>query len=316
MNKIINAIKKYQSIAVLTHISEDADAICSALALKAALEETGKRADVYISAPLEERLKFIGKDMIVFESEKEYPSYELCICLDSGDLDRLGERIAIFKSAGCTMNIDHHCTNPKYAEINYVIGDASSTGEIIYDLLSAAKIKITKRIAELLYSAIASDTGCFKYSCASPSTMRAAAALMEYGIDHAELCRRLFDTEERNEMQLKGYIMENIHEYFGGRLCIAAADEELFARFGVDEKNVGDLVNIPRCLKGCELAISIRAVDGKCKISFRSAGKYDVSKIAAAIGGGGHKMAAGATVGGGVNETEKMLVEALKKYML
>lgn len=316
MNKIINAIKKYKSIAILTHISEDADAICSALALKAVLEEAGKKADVYISAPIEERLKFIGGDMIIFEGDKEYPPYELCICLDSGDLGRLGERIKIFENAECTMNIDHHCTNPEYAEINYVIGDASSTGEIIYDLLSAAKIKITKRIAELLYSAIASDTGCFKYSCASPSTMRAAAALMECGIDHAELCRRLFDTEEKSEMRLKGYIMENIHEYFGGRLCIAAADADLFARFGADEKNVGDLVNIPRRVKGCEIAISIRAVGDKCKISFRSAGKYDVSEMAAAIGGGGHKMAAGATIGGGVDETEKMLVDALKKYML
>lgn len=315
MKDIIDKIEEKSKIAILTHISEDADAVCSALALKEACDNMGKTADIYISDNLEERLEFLSGEMIVFEKEKIYPAYELCVCVDCGDLKRLGERIIIFENSECTINIDHHCTNPEYADFNYVLGEASSTGEIIYNLLTKMKVKLTKRIAELLYAAIASDTGSFKYSCTSADTMRAAAKLMELDIDYVNICRCLFDTESRNEMRLKGHIMENIHEYFNGKVCIAVADEKLFKHFGVDEKNIGDLVNIPRRIKGCEIAISVKMIGDKCKISFRSAGKYDVAEFAASLGGGGHKMAAGATISGEIEEIESMLVKKLGKYM-
>lgn len=292
--KIINLIQSSETIAVLTHVSEDADALGSAAAFAFAVETMGKKADIYVNEMPEERLSIIKREFIVYGGECDL-QYDLCVCLDCGDKKRIGTRSAIFDSAKHTVNIDHHYTNPNYAEENLVIGDASSTAEILYDLLVRMGAEITKQIAECLYIAIVSDTGCFKYGSASPDTLRTAAALMETGFDHAEICRKLFDTEKRNLMRFNGHIMENVHEYFDGRLCIVSAKAEMFEKYGLEEKDTGDMVNIPRSVEGCEIAVSIKE-SKKIKLSFRSNGVYDVAMLAEKFGGGGHKMAAGAAI--------------------
>lgn len=310
-DNIIKLINNSENVAILTHISEDADALGSAAAFAFAVRNFGKKADIYVSEKPEDRLSVIGESFIVYDGDDG--KYDLCVCLDCGDMARLGERTKIFEAAEHTINIDHHYTNPKYAEENLVVGDASSTGEILYDLLTEMGAEITDDIARCIYIAIVGDTGCFKYSNTSPKTMRTAACLMEKSFDHADICRRLFDTERRGVMRFKGYVMENIHEYFGGRLCIAAADKNVFERCGLEEKETGDMVNIPRAVEGCEIAASIKDV-GKIKLSFRSNGKYDVSGLAEKFGGGGHKMASGAALeNGDTAEVEARIVSECKK---
>ncbi len=316
MDKAVKMIKAAKKIAILTHISEDADAIGSAFAFADAVSQEEKIADIYISAEPESRVKFLGKDYIIFDEQAEIPDYDLCVCLDSADLLRLGKREKIFKSAKATLNIDHHFTNTRYADENYVEGDASSTGELIYSLIEKMGMNITPRIAECLYSAIASDTGCFKYSSVTPKTMQIAADLLKIGIDHAGICRLLFDTEPKNVLMLKGHIMKNIREYFNGTLCLVAVTNEEFESFNAPEKDTGDIVNIPRMVEGCEIAASIRQTPERIKVSFRSNGKYDVSEIAKAFGGGGHKMASGATITNkSIADAEKMVVEECRKYL-
>lgn len=309
---IIKLIKSSENIAVLTHISEDADALGSAAAFAFVLESMGKKSDVYISESPEERLSVIKKQFIVYKGE-DTPKYDLCVCLDCGDKDRMGKRAVIFDNAEHTVNIDHHYTNPCYAEENLVIGDASSTAEILYNLFRCMDVEITEQIAECLYIAIVSDTGCFKYNCASPDTLRTAAQLMETGFDHAEICRRLFDTEKRSVMRFNGYVAENLHDYFGGRLCIATVEREVFEKYGVDENETGDMVNIPRSAEGCEIAVSVKE-SKKIKLSFRSNGRYDVAVLAEKFGGGGHKMAAGAAIDGiSVKEAEEKIVSLCRE---
>ena len=294
MSDVIALINGAKEIAVLTHISEDADSIGSAMAFSAVMEGIGKKVDIYVSDKIEKRLAFLGDEYIVYSGNAK--EYELCVCLDCGDLKRLGVREEIFKKAKKTANIDHHYTNPCYADANYVQGDASSTGEILYKLFCEMKLEINKRAALCLYVAIASDTGGFRYRNTTPDTMRAAAALMEKGIDHAGLCSLLFEKNEENVMNITGYFMQNIHKYKDGKICIVLSDDALLEKYAVSEKDIGEIVNIPRMLIGCEIAASVRGVGDKVKISLRSNGKYDVSKIAQRLGGGGHKMASGITL--------------------
>ncbi len=315
MDRIKKLIINSSKAAILTHISEDADALGSAAAIKSALSALGKKADIYISAEIENRLKFMDVDCIIYNDEK-IPPYDLCICVDCGDLKRLGNRIKIFEAAEHTVNIDHHVTNISYAEENLVVGAASSAGEIVYGVIKSLGVEITKEIAFYLYTAISSDSGCFKYSSVTPETMRIAADLIETGIDHAEICRKLFDTETRNVIRLKGHIAENLHEYEDGKICVAAADDDMLKKYDVKEKDLGDLVNIPRKVEGCEIAVSVREANGKIKVSLRSDGKYDVSAIALSYGGGGHKRAAGITLEGiGIDEAEKQIVADCKKEL-
>lgn len=294
MEKIIKAIKKAQHIVILGHISEDADSVGSALAMRAVLENMGKDAVAYLSAPPEKRLAFLAEDMPVFESDDT--EYDLCICVDCGDLGRLGKRQAVFDSAKTTVSIDHHITNTNFAQINLVVPDACATGEILYDLFSKMCGKIDKKTASYLFAAIASDTGSFKYSNVTPKTFMTAAKLIEYGIDNAYISRKLFDTEEESVMRFKGYLMGNVRTEYNGQVSVVAVRSGEFEKFGIEEKDCSDIVNIARQVSTAKIAVSLRQTNGKIKISFRSDGDYDVGAVAGKFGGGGHKAASGATV--------------------
>ena len=297
MENIIKIIKESKSIAILGHESEDADSVGSSLALMTALRNMGKSADVFLSAPLEKRLEFLDTDGLFTEIAED--SYDLCLCVDSGDIQRLGKRYAIFENAKHTLNIDHHATNTFFAEFNLVKADISSAGEIVFDVIECLGAEIDKTIATYLYTAIASDTGSFKYSNVKSETFIKAAKLLEKGIDNAYISRMLFDTDEESVLRFKGYLMNKIVTYFMGKLTVISVSDDEFTKFGVDEKDMSDIVNIARSVKGTEIAVSARETGGKVKLSFRSNGKYEVDGIAQVFGGGGHKMASGATIVGG-----------------
>lgn len=307
MKKIAGKIKNAEKIVIAAHINEDADAVGSSFALTEALRDAGKSVMLYMSEEPEDRLKFLKCDYEIYTGE-ELPEQELFIALDSADEERLGARKALLLRSP-SVSVDHHYTNTRYADVNYVDGEASSTGELVYFLIKELELPITRRIAEFLYISISGDTGSFKYSCTTPTTMRVAAELLECGIEHAELARRLYESEKPEAVRLKGYVMSSVKSFFGGKLNMTVLDKEIFAKFGVDEKNAGDLVNIPRTIEGTEIAVSVRETEEKIKLSFRSNGKYNVSEIAAHFGGGGHVMAAGAAVyGKTLAETEEEIV--------
>lgn len=294
MKKLAEIIKESRDIAILGHISEDADSVGSSLAMKYVLENMGKTADVILSAPLEKRLEFISAEFLYPADAKE--QYDLCICLDCADGARLGERKAVFETAKNTALIDHHMTNKGFADLNYIVPDASATGEILFDIFGGIGAGIDRQVAECLFIAIASDTGSFKYSNVSPKTMRIAAELLEKGIDNAYISRMLFDTETEKAMHFKGELMSRVETYYEGRLSLIAVRSEEFESSGVAEKDMGDIVNIPRMVQGAEIAVSVRETKDRIKLSFRSNGRYDVGTLAQGFGGGGHKMASGASV--------------------
>lgn len=294
MNSVIDLIKKADTIAILGHDSEDADSVGSCYATKLALIGMGKKAECYFSDVPEIRLEFLGKNFILYD-ENNIPKVDLCLCLDTADLTRIGKRKTIFEAAKMTACIDHHETNKGFANANYIDADAPAAGEIIYTLLCEMGAIITKEIARNLFAAISADTGSFKYSNVRPGTMEIVAELLKLDINHAEIARKLFDTEPLSVVKFKGEIMNNVEQYLGGKLNIVTASRELLSKYDVKEKDSGDIVNIARGVEGCEVAVSVREADDRIKISFRSNGKYSVSEIAARFGGGGHKMAAGAS---------------------
>lgn len=312
MDSIIEKLRKSRRAAVLAHTSEDPDALGSCMAMCCALRAIGNEPVCYLSDEVDRGMRFIGGEYIVYDGTNAR-EHDLCVCLDCGDKLRLGERDAIFDSCPVSVNIDHHYTNDNFADDNYVEGKAAATGEILYKLFTKMGIEITQEIAMYLYIAISADTGGFKYSCASPDTMRIAASLMETGIDHAELARLLFDTESIEDVRLKGFLMSNIHTYCGGKLNVVCVDEETLEKFGA-EGGGSDFVNIPRRIEGTEVAVCIKYRKGKMKASLRSNGRMNVAEIALKFGGGGHVMAAGTSLDtDDIEKAERMIVSACEE---
>ncbi|MCH5186359.1 MAG: DHH family phosphoesterase [Oscillospiraceae bacterium] len=304
MQEIIFSVKeeieKAKKIAVTAHISEDIDALGSVFALNETLKNLGKDTTVFLSERLGDNMAFFDEE---YQTDvPQNPDFDLMICLDCGDTGRLSGREKIFENAAKTINIDHHFTNTNFADINWVEGETSSTGEMLCSLIPVLS-GFNKKSAAYLYAALVGDTGGFKYKNVTPKTMCLAADLLRYNINHADIVKELFDTETLAEMRLRAEIMQNVQSFFDGRVNIVIADEELFAKYGLEEKDIGGLVEIPRRIKGTEIAASMKISGEKIKLSIRSAGKVDVSGIAGAFGGGGHKMAAGGTSGCGIEET-------------
>ncbi|MBE7043956.1 MAG: bifunctional oligoribonuclease/PAP phosphatase NrnA [Ruminococcaceae bacterium] len=316
MKAIAETIKQAESVIILAHVGEDADAFGSGLALLEMIRNLGKKAEFYVSQEPEWRLRFLEKNYRVYTEETEVPAYDLCIAIDCGDKKRMDTREILFDRAEKTVNIDHHYTNPGYAQFNYVDGNAAATAEILYRLFSEMQVAITDSMAKNLYLAIMSDSGCLKYSCASAETVHTVGELMRFEFDHAELCRRLFDSEIFEVVQLKAHIMLNLHRYYDGKLCIANITEEMLQKYGVAEKDTGDFVNIPRELFGTEIAVSLTQTPDKIKLSFRSNGQHNVAELAGRLGGGGHTMAAGARLFETTPEEAEEIIVALCKELL
>lgn len=240
---------------------------------------------------------FIGGDYVIYDKEQAY-EHDLCLCVDCGDIKRLGDRIRLFKEIGNTANIDHHKTNTMFADANYVEGETSSTGEILFKVFDKMGVEINDEIARYLYIAICSDTGCFKYSNVSPDTLNIAAKLIVYNFDFAEIARLLFDTDSLNVTRFKAELMSNIESYAGGKISLVRMTEDMYERYGIPESEAPNGVEIPRRVEGTEIAVCVKTKKGRIEISLRSNGIADVSKIAEKFGGGGHRAAAGCKMTG------------------
>ena len=309
MQKIIKMINDAENIVILSHIDEDADAFGSSLAMQEMLRNKGKKVCYYLEKPIERKLSFLSDDYMVYSENKHF---DLAICLDSGDLTRLGKRAELLKNADKTICIDHHYTNIGYCDVNLIDGDASSTSEMIYDLLIEMKAEITKSMAIMLYCGIMGDTGCLKYGCTTAKTAFVISKLMEFGFDHAYYCRRIFDLDPVELVKLRGYVMNNLESYRNGEVTLGWVDTKILEQFGVDECDTGNIVNIPRSVEGTQIAVFIKKTDEKVKISLRSNGKYNVGEVAQKLGGGGHEMAAGASVGDiSIEEAKDKLLKAI-----
>jgi phosphoesterase RecJ-like protein len=219
--------------------------------------------------------------------------------------------------------IDHHAKGEMYAD-GYIDGHASSAGELVY-LLSRELVKsgriaaIPEGVDRLLYAAISSDTGCFRYSNASPETHRAAAALLEAGFDSADLNHRLFGVKSYKLLQAEKVGFDRLRLYADGKLGIVAMPFDLMEQYGFTDEHLGTLVDVARGLQGVQVAVAIRQpkAEGVYRVSMRSSCDVDVAAICAEFGGGGHIKAAGCivTCDGGMDEVVETISRALLAFL-
>lgn len=291
-------LKMADTIAIGGHIRPDGDCIGSCMGLSRYIKEnySDKTVDVYLEE-IPEKFRFIKETENIRHEVCDGNNYDLFICLDCGDIERLGFSGTLFENAEHTLCIDHHVSNQGFAQENHIVPDASSTSELVYYLLDKERVSVD--VAEALYVGIAHDTGVFQYSCTSPSTMRAAAALLETGLNAPKIIRDTYYEKTYAQHQVLGRALLESIMFLDGK-CIASyirAREMRF--FDVDRSDLDGIASQMRNTKGVEVAIFMDEIRPNVyKVSLRSGDRVDVSVIAQYFGGGGHKRAAGFTLTG------------------
>ncbi len=304
-----------QTVAILGHIRPDGDCIGSCLSLYNYIETYFPkiRAVVYLQEFMPEFLMLKNADKIVHDCGEDC-SFDLCFSLDSADRERHGEFIKYFDSAKKTVGIDHHISNPGFADEHLIVSDAGATAEVLSELIG--KENFTKEIAECLYLGIAHDTGVFQYSNASPKTFRIVADLLETGIEASRIIDETFYQKSQKQNQILGKTLMESRLFCDGKIVAGVVTLEDLETYGVTSKELDGIVSQLRYTRGTEAAIFLYELEkGHFKVSMRSNGTVNVSSIAGKFGGGGHIKAAGCELSGDCQEVLERLIAQIEKQL-
>jgi len=212
------------------------------------------------------------------------------------------------------INIDHHPGNDGYGAINWFDASAAACGEMVFDLVGALGVRLTRDIATHIYLAILTDTGAFHYSSISPRTFDICRACLEAGVDAVQVARDVYDSNNMGRLKLFGSVLGAMQIDTSGRIAIVYLDHEMARAAGGTYEDTEGLINLPLTVKEIQAVVFFKQAEGdQYRVSMRSKGDIDIGAIAKAFDGGGHKNAAGCTVRGSVDELQKMFIERIER---
>lgn len=310
LNRILDRVK---TVVLLGHVRPDGDCIGTCLGMYNYLAEQFPEveADLYLDHPSDKFSYLENFDKIKVEPEAG-KVYDLCITMDSSDTERLGVFYQYFKSAEKTLCLDHHITNVGFAKENYILPEASSSGEVLFGLLE--EDKISEAVAACIYTGIAHDTGVFKHSNTSAETMRIAGLMMEKGIDFGRIVDDSFFRKTYIQNQILGRALLESCLLLDGRCIFSALRARDLNFYGANGSDMDGVIDQLRITKDVECAIFMYETGShEYKVSLRSNTYLDVSKIAAYFGGGGHVKAAGCTMAGSTYDVLNNLLTHIER---
>ena len=315
---ILRIFDQHQSFALSTHVNPDGDALGSELALYSFLKDLGKQVKIFNTdaAPQNYRfLPFYDAILPVKAFQNDFP--EVLVVLDAGVLKRIGPYLSrSLIPTQVTVNIDHHTSAEPFGDYNLVETDASSTSEIIYRLIQHHGTPIGKERALCLYTGIMFDTGCFRYSNATPKAHRVAADLIQEGIAVDEVYRAVYESLPIGTLQLLSEVFQTLGTTPDGKIGWLYATQEMFRKTGTARDDVDGFINHIRSIDTVEVAILVSEYKyGESKASLRSKASVDVGEIAAMFGGGGHQRAAGCEIDAPCEEAIAQLVATTQQRM-
>lgn len=301
-------LKEHDSFIILSHANPDGDTLGCAFGLCRALQKLGKKAKNICADEISSRYGFMKESVEVQDFEPQTViSVDVADRKLLGDLDKTyGDKVA--------LAIDHHISHVDFAEKLLCEPHAAAAAQTVYKVIKELGVPMDEKIAASLYTGISTDSGCFKYSCATPETHRIAAELLEYDFDHARLDYIFFDLKTRSRIALEEEIYRDIEYFCGGKCAVVSLTKEQLASVDSDDSN--GLSAIPRTIEGVEVGVVIKQrKNGSWKASLRSNSTVDVQKICSAFGGGGHEKAAGCSFNTSLDEAKKRLVAEIGKVL-
>jgi phosphoesterase RecJ-like protein len=298
LKAIADALRRHDRFLVVTHENPDGDALGSLLAATLALRQLGKDAVMYLAGgtPLPREYAFMPLGELVREPPADAASRVL-LAVDCAKEDRIGDEAALAR-APLVLDIDHHHDNTRFGDLNLIVADASSTGEVLRDVFAELGVDLTPELAEPLYIALVTDTGRFQYANTTPKALRLAAELVDAGADIHAVFQEVYESVEFAKVKLLARALDRAEVLEGGRIVVSHLLRGDFTEVGASEPYSEGIIDYLRMVEGAELAALIREQlnDGADahKGSLRSSiDELDVSAIARRFGGGGHRQAAG-----------------------
>ena len=313
LEAVAETIRSHDRFLIVTHENPDGDALGSLLAMKLALDSLAKDSEMYLygDAPLLREYAFMALDGLLRTPPAD-SAERVLVALDCANAQRLGPDPALLEQSPLTIDVDHHHDNSRFGEVNLIIANASSTGEILRDLFRELGVELTPEIAEALYIALVTDTGRFQYANTTPRTLRIAAALVESGADVHHIFQFVYENVAFVKIKLLARALANARVYEGGRLVVSYLLRSDFTELSVAEAYSEGIIDYLRAVEGADMAVLIREPprsDGPArKVSLRAnADELDVSAIARKSGGGGHRQAAGFSSEASIDEITAFL---------
>ena len=315
MIRLKNELANVKTVAISGHIRPDGDCIGSCLGVWNYIQDNYPdiQADVYLEQVVSKFRFLKGADLVKTDCSEER-NYDLFISLDASDRERLGEAVKYLDTAKRSVCVDHHITNPGFADENWIVADVSSASELAWEIMEEEKI--SKHTAEALYMGIAHDTGVFQYSNTTPKTMQIAGSLIAKGINFSQIVDNTFYKKTYIQNQILGRALVESILLLDGRIIVGRVRQKDMEFYGASPADLDGIVSQLRVTDGVEVAIFLYETGNhQYKVSLRSNGPVDVSAVCAYFGGGGHVKAAGCTMYGTVYDVINNLTLHIEKQL-
>ncbi|MHC4252835.1 MAG: DHH family phosphoesterase [Planctomycetota bacterium] len=320
MREVAREVRKAKKLLVLTHIRPDGDAVGSAVALVSLLRAAGRDARAVLADAMPRQYAFLEGASRIVPPRKVKPSFArgaLAVVLDTSNPERLGDARALFDAAARTASIDHHPSNSRFADADWLDPSAAAVGEMVRRLAGELGWGLTPAARDGLYVAIMTDTGRFTYSNTTASTLELAAELVRAGARPDVLAERVYGGKPAAEWELEARARASLKVERGGRIASIALTMRDFRETRTTPTAVGELASLPRLLEGVDLALFFYEIDRgrRTKVGLRSARGVDSNALAARFGGGGHALASGCTVDGPLEEVRPLVIAEAKRFL-
>ncbi|MFL6531217.1 MAG: DHH family phosphoesterase [Chthoniobacterales bacterium] len=310
--EIAVALRGAQRIAVLSHVRPDGDALGSQLALGISLRQLGKEVTLWNEDGMLEKYSFMPCSELLVRPPAAAEEFDLGVALDTAVQNRLGTAGQAVRAARW-INIDHHPTNPRYGDLNYIDPTSPATGQILFEFLSSEKLPMNPEIAENLFVAISTDTGSFQYPNTTARTFEIIAELVKCGVNVGRVSQLLYESYPRRRVELLRELLGTMRFDGGGKVASFSLSLETTRQLRVLPEDNEGLIDHLRAIEGVVVAVFFEELlDGKVRVSMRSKSEAaDVAAICQKFGGGGHKLAAGARVRGSLGEVEQRVMKEI-----
>jgi phosphoesterase RecJ-like protein len=310
--------RQHQTFALMSHMRPDGDAIGSQLGLGLALEAIGKTVYYWNEDGLPDNLAFLPGSEKISQPPAEAPEIDVVIALDTGTKVRLGENnIRAAAKAALWVNIDHHISNPRYGDVNYIDATSPATGQIVYEIIKSLDLPLPDGSRDAIYVAVSTDTGSFQYDSTTAATYRMAADLMDRGLAVGDINAKTYDSHPYRRIELMRALLNTLELTSDGKLAHWQMLDQWRIDMALKPEDSEGLIDMIRGIRGVQVAVFFEELpDGKIRISMRSKDRsVNVCDIATQFGGGGHALAAGIRMAGPMAVAKEQVLAAIKPLL-
>ncbi len=302
IEQIINHLNKSKRILLASHLHPDGDAIGSLISLGLALQKLKKKVTLFNESPIPAVYQFLPSLHLINQSVKDITEFDTAVILDCSDLHRIGDMASQVSKIPVLINIDHHTTNTRFGDLQYIDPGASSTCEIIYRMIEAMEgVSIDRGMAYSIYTGIMADTGSFRFSNTTPESFEISHKMVLLGADPHRVAHHVYETISLNRIKLLNMLYDSIELSHNGKMSIMTLTQNMLKTTGTMLEDVNGLINYAKQIENVKLAAllyerrrsQVKKQGSHFHVSLRSEGTVNVAAIATSFGGGGHQNAAG-----------------------